>query len=74
MAHKVKRGQNPVIVASVFAIVSGAMAYFLLPECNQNSIEEEDQRFKQYLADNGYDTSRMGLAAVTADVTESKVV
>jgi hypothetical protein len=72
--HKVKRGRNPVLIASVFAFVSACMAYFLLPECGQDSIEEEDQRFKQYLVDNGYDTSSMGLAAATAEVTEVKEV
>jgi hypothetical protein len=66
----VKRGQSPVVIASVFAIVSALMAWFLLPECGQDSIEEEDQRFKQYLAENGYDTSAMGLAAVTSEVTD----
>jgi hypothetical protein len=70
----VKRGQSPVIIASVFAIVSALMAWFLLPECGQDAIEEEDQRFKQYLIDNGFDTSRMGLAEVTADIMELKVV
>jgi hypothetical protein len=69
--HKVKRGQIPVIIASVFAIVSALMAWFLLPECGQDAIEEEDQRFKAYLAANGYDTSAMGLAAATSDVADA---
>jgi hypothetical protein len=68
--HKVRRGQIPVIIAGVFAIISALMAWFLLPECGQDAIEEEDARFKQYLMDNGYDTSAMGLAEATADVID----
>jgi hypothetical protein len=41
----------------------------LLPHIGQDTIDEEDVKFREYLSANGYDTSKMGLesASVTSD-------
>ena len=51
-------------------MVSGLIAVFLLPHIGQNTIDEEDIKFKEYLRSQGYDVSRMGLAT---DSTENMV-
>lgn len=56
-----RSGQDPFFVGSALAIFSGFLAVFCLPKIDQDTIEFEDQRFRAYLAENGYDTSKMGL-------------
>ncbi|KAK6384542.1 glycerophosphoinositol permease [Exophiala oligosperma] len=57
---KVKQGQYPFWVSSSLCIFSAVVAFFGLPNVGQDMIEEEDDRFKGYLEENGYDTSGMG--------------
>jgi len=57
----IKAGQVPFLISSVFCLVNAALALFLLPHIGQDTIEEEDARFKAYLEAEGYDVSRMGL-------------
>ncbi len=59
----IKAGQVPFLISSVFCMVNAALALFLLPHSGQDTIEEEDARFKAYLEAEGYDVSRMGLAS-----------
>ena len=42
-------------------ILSAALALFLLPEIGQDTIDEEDAKFRLYLEQNGYDVSKMGV-------------
>lgn len=53
--------QAPFWVASSLAIFSGLLAVFLLPHIGQDTIDEEDVRFRAILRDNGYDTNQLGL-------------
>jgi hypothetical protein len=66
-----RRGQDPFFVASALAIFSGFIALFLLPEIGQDTIEEEDVKFRAYLEANGYDTSMMGVQDLLAPSSES---
>ena len=59
-----RAGQDPFFVASTLAIFAGVIAMLCLPNIEQDSIDAEDVRFRQYLMDHGYDTSKMGLVAV----------
>ena len=56
----IKQGQYPLYVSSALCIFSGIIAFFFLPSVGQDTITEEDERFKQYLIQNGYDVSSMG--------------
>jgi MFS family permease len=56
-----RSGQDPFFVGSALAIFSGLLAIFCLPKIDQDTIEYEDTRFRAYLAENGYDTTKMGL-------------
>ena len=53
--------QDPFFVGSSLAIFSGFLAVFCLPHIGQDTIDYEDARFRQYLMEHGYDTSKMGL-------------
>jgi hypothetical protein len=57
----VKAGQDPFWVASTLAVFAGALAWFCLPNVGQDTIDEEDIKFREFLISNGYDTSKMGL-------------
>lgn len=44
----------------------------LLPHIGQDTIDQEDIKFREYLAANGYDTSKMGLEGVPATSVDSE--
>ncbi|PIG89487.1 MFS phospholipid transporter (Git1) [Aspergillus arachidicola] len=58
--NEVRSGQDPFFVSSSLCLLSAAMAYFLLPHIGQDTITEEDEKFRAFLEANGYDTSTMG--------------
>ncbi|PGH14251.1 hypothetical protein AJ80_05991 [Polytolypa hystricis UAMH7299] len=58
--NAVRAGQDPFFVASALCIASALLAVFGLPHIGQDTITEEDSRFRTYLDDKGYDTSSMG--------------
>ncbi|KAI8335474.1 major facilitator superfamily domain-containing protein [Chlamydoabsidia padenii] len=56
----------PFLVGSGIAIVTGVFAWFAFQDIGPNGLEEEDQAFKQYLRENGYDISLMGIEATSS--------
>ena len=56
----IKQGQYPFFVSSAFCIFTAFLAIFCLPHIGQDTIEEEDVRFKTHLIEHGYDVSTMG--------------
>ena len=52
----VKQGQYPFYVSSALCIFSALVA-LLLPNIGQDTITEEDIRFREYLERNGYDVA-----------------
>ncbi|KAK4549562.1 hypothetical protein LTR36_006559 [Oleoguttula mirabilis] len=66
----VKAGQYPFLISSALCVVSGLLALFLLPHIGQDTIDEEDAKFKAYLGANGYDVSKMGLGESTENIVE----
>ncbi|KAI5296832.1 hypothetical protein KEM55_005517, partial [Ascosphaera atra] len=53
--NDIRKGQDPFFVSSSLCIVSCLVAWFLLPHIGQDTIAYEDARFRQYLAEQGYD-------------------
>ena len=74
----VRGGQDPFFVSSALCLFSAALALFLLPHIGQDTITSEDLKFRQYLTENGWDTSKMGIKPVestsTLGTTEEKTV
>ncbi|KAK5230513.1 glycerophosphoinositol permease [Exophiala xenobiotica] len=56
----IKQGQYPFYVSSALCIFSGLIALVFLPNVGQDTITEEDERFRAYLIEHGYDVSTMG--------------
>lgn len=56
-----RAGQDPFFIASSLCIFSAAVAFFLLPEINQDTITQEDLKFREYLVSHGFDISKMGV-------------
>ena len=68
-SNVVKQGQYPFWVASSLCVLSAALAIFCVPHIGQDTIEEEDRRFRQYLLEQGYDTSMLGLKTVDSEAS-----
>ncbi|PLB55502.1 inorganic phosphate transporter [Aspergillus steynii IBT 23096] len=58
--NEIRSGQDPFFVSSALCIFSAALAYFLLPQITQETIGEEDAKFRAFLEANGYDTTTLG--------------
>lgn len=58
-ADTVRGGQYPFFVASSLCFLS-AFLVWCLPTINQDTIEKEDEAFRQYLQKNGFDITQMG--------------
>ncbi|KZM26915.1 glycerophosphoinositol permease [Ascochyta rabiei] len=60
---EIAAGRNPFFVASSLAFLAAGLV-LLLPHIGQDTIDQEDVNFREYLSANGYDTSKMGLESV----------
>jgi len=67
---EIAAGRNPFFVASSLAFVAAALV-LLLPHIGQDTIDEEDAKFRDYLMANGYDTSKMGLQSTGSTGVDS---
>lgn len=69
---KIAAGRNPFFVASALAFLAAGLV-LLLPHIGQDTIDDEDVRFRDYLRSNGYDTSKMGLESVGSTSSDGAV-
>lgn len=53
--------RGPFLVGSGIAIAASFVAFFCLPDVGPEYLAEQDAKFKEYLAENGYDISQLGL-------------
>ncbi|KAI8100186.1 major facilitator superfamily domain-containing protein [Halteromyces radiatus] len=53
--------RGPFLVGSGIAIFTGIVAWFAFQDIGTGGLEQEDAEFREYLQDNGYDISSMGL-------------
>lgn len=56
-----KAAQYPFWVASSLALLSAAITFFFIPNVGQDTITEEDAKFREYLESHGWDTTQLGL-------------
>lgn len=56
----VKGNQAPFWISSSLCLFSACLALFCLPSLGQDQIMVEDEKFRDYLTSNGFDTSLMG--------------
>ena len=68
-----RAGQDPFFVSSSLCIFSAFLAFFLLPHIGQDTITDEDLKFRAYLERHGWDTSKMGTKEYQG-VTNSRLV
>lgn len=59
--NETQSAQYPFWVASSLAILSAIITFFCIPNVGQDTISEEDRRFREYLVENGWDISRLGI-------------
>jgi len=65
--------QYPFWVSSSLCVMSALIAIFLLPHIGQDTIVEEDLKFRAYLESHGWDTAQLGLGKVAGVSEESQV-
>lgn len=53
--------RGPFFIGSGFVVLSGVISLFFLPKLSQDCVRDEDQHFKEWLEQQGFDTSRLGL-------------
>jgi nitrate/nitrite transporter NarK len=66
-ADSVRGNQAPFWVSSSLCIFSATLAFFFLPHIGQDTIVLEDLRFREYLEQQGWDTSKLGLKEELSD-------
>lgn len=65
--------QYPFWVSSSLCVVSAVLVVVALPHIGQDTIALEDERFRAYLEENGYDTRQLGLRKGEVLDTEARV-
>ncbi|BGP19487.1 glycerophosphoinositol permease [Rhodosporidiobolus nylandii] len=63
--------RGPFYVGSGLAFFSALIAFFLIPEAKLDGMTHEDEAFRHYLAENGYDVSQMGIGESTKVLQQS---
>lgn len=58
---EVASAQYPFWVSSSLCILSAGLTLFCLPHIGQDTIQLEDERYRAYLEENGYDTRQLGM-------------
>ncbi|KAF5719706.1 GIT1 [Fusarium mundagurra] len=71
--NKTESAQYPFWVSSSLCILSALIVFFCIPHVGQDTITVEDQKFREYLQANGYDTAQMGFDAVGIEGGEVNV-
>ncbi|KAM3515631.1 hypothetical protein MY11210_000809 [Beauveria gryllotalpidicola] len=66
---KTQSAQYPFWVASSLSLLSAAVAFFCLPNVGQDTISEEDGKFRQYLESKGWDVSQLGLGPTDSEAS-----
>lgn len=70
---EIAAGRNPFFVASSLAFLAAGLV-LLLPHIGQDTIDQEDIKFREYLMANGYDTSKMGLESISGVGSDTEIV
>lgn len=73
-ADTIRGNQGPFWISSGLCLLSAILALFFLPSLTQDSVTEEDLRFRAYLEANGYDTSRLGDASSDSEESPEEVI
>lgn len=59
--NETESAQYPFWVASSLCVLSAAITFFCIPHVGQDTIAEEDRRFRDYLESKGWDTTQLGV-------------
>ncbi|KAJ6782827.1 hypothetical protein PWT90_10916 [Aphanocladium album] len=66
--------QYPFWVASSLCVLSAVITLTLIPTVGQDTIHNEDERFRLYLESQGWDTTQLGMGKVESAAPEAVVV
>lgn len=71
--NEIQSAQYPFWVASSLCILSAVIVHFFIPNIGQDTIADEDVRFRDYLESQGWDTTQLGTAAAAAAADDASV-
>ncbi|KTW30238.1 hypothetical protein T552_04079 [Pneumocystis carinii B80] len=54
--------RGPFFIGSSLALISGIISFFFIPKLSHDCIREENEHFKTWLQEQGYDITKMGLS------------
>lgn len=60
------------MVGSGLSLLSAIIAFFFVRPLQHDGMLDEDEKFRQFLSDHGYDVSLMGLADESTSVTQDE--
>lgn len=66
--------QYPFWVASSLCVLSAVITLVFIPKVGQDTIHKEDERFREYLESQGWDTAQLGMGKVNSSMPETVVV
>ncbi|QUC21802.1 uncharacterized protein UV8b_06043 [Ustilaginoidea virens] len=70
--NEVESAQYPFWVASSLCILSAIIVFFFIPNIGQDTIADENVRFRDYLESQGWDTTQLGIAAHDAEAAAAE--
>ncbi|KAF8874001.1 putative metabolite transporter [Infundibulicybe gibba] len=68
--ESLKGNTGPFWIGSGLAVLSALVTIFFIRPLSHDGMEEEDRLFREYLEQNGYDTSAMGLSSAESTQTD----
>ncbi|KAI0784149.1 hypothetical protein C8Q75DRAFT_832340 [Abortiporus biennis] len=72
-ANSTKGNTGPFWVGSGLAVFSALVTLFMIKPLSHDGMLQEDLEFRQYLEENGYDTSLMGIVDDSSSYTSEKI-
>jgi MFS family permease len=70
--NETESAQYPFWVASSLCVLSAVITFFCIPHVGQDTITEEDRRFRAYLESKGWDTTQLGMKEEGAHAVEQE--
>ncbi|EKM48613.1 uncharacterized protein PHACADRAFT_266256 [Phanerochaete carnosa HHB-10118-sp] len=68
---KTDRGNTgPFWIGSGLAILSAIITFFLIRPLSHDGMAEEDEKFREYLVENGYDITQLGLGSQASTIAD----
>ncbi|KAI5478828.1 putative glycerophosphoinositol permease [Pseudohyphozyma bogoriensis] len=66
-----KGDTGPVYIGSALSLFAAIIAFFFIPNINADFMRREDEIFREYLAENGFDVTKIGMTSNQIDAEKA---